>query len=274
MNHVFFTGATGDLGGECVKQLSESGRWVVFAAGTNHERLKQLETLVNVIPVRCDITNQDSVETARETVEGITKKLDAIVNFAGLTAFSSAVEGEIIKTTEKILAVNVMGMVRVNRVFFDMIDRTQGRIINCSSEAGWMTAQPFAAPYFLSKRAVEAYSDSLRRELMFLGIRVIKMQPGSFKTRITENIYRDFDKTLESTRYHKDLLARMKPLMVHELKNRNDPSDLARLLLKALESKHPKNQYRIGTGKLLLLLEILPERWVDASYRLFFRLRR
>jgi hypothetical protein len=66
----------------------------------------------------------------------------------------------------------------------------------------------------------------------------------------------------------------MKPLMIQELKNRNDPSDLARLLLKALESKHPKNQYRIGTGKLLLLLEILPERWVDASYRLFFRLRR
>ena len=273
MKYVFFTGATGDLGGECVKLLSESGRWIVFAVGTRQEKLRQLESLPNVIPIRCDITCQESVEAALKAVRVKTEKLDAIVNFAGLTAFSSAVECPIIKTTEKILDVNIMGMVRVNRIFFEILNNAGGRIVNCSSEAGWMTAQPFAAPYFLSKRAVEAYSDSLRRELMFLGISVIKIQPGSFKTKITEDIYRNFDETLESTIYYKDLLARMKPLMVQELKNNNDPVRLARMVLKALESRHPKLRYRIGTGKLLLLLEFLPERWVDAVYRIILKMR-
>ena len=50
--------------------------------------------------------------------------------------------------TQKLLDINVMGMVRVNRIFFDLVLAGGGRIIHCSSEAGWMTAQPFAAPYY------------------------------------------------------------------------------------------------------------------------------
>ena len=273
MKYVFFTGATGDLGRQCVKILSDSGRWTVFAAGTNEERLKQLGTWPNLVPIRCDITEQASVEAARQFVALQTGKLDAIVNFAGLTAFTSAVEGDIIQMTEKLLAVNVMGMVRVNKVFFEILNKAKGRILNCSSEAGWMTAQPFAAPYFLSKRAVEAYSDSLRRELMFLGIKVIKIQPGSFKTKITEDIYQCYDQTLNCTMYYKNLLIKMKPLMVQELTNNNDPVRLARMVMKALDVRHPRLYYRIGTGKLLSLLEILPERWVDGVYKFFFKMR-
>ncbi len=269
---VFFTGATGDLGFACVKALSDSGRWTVFAAGTNEEKLRRLATMPHVIPVRCDVTSLESVESARAFVSGKTPgKLDAVANFAGLTSFLSAVEGDIVQETERILAVNVVGMARVNKVFFECLKRPGGRILNCSSEAGWMTAQPFAAPYFLSKRAVEAYSDSLRRELMFLGIDVVKIQPGSFQTKITQDICRDYDEALARTACYKDLLTGMKPLMDQELSQKNDPARLARKVLKALEVRRPRLRYRIGTGKLLALLEILPERGVDVAYRLFLR---
>jgi len=266
MDYIFFTGATGGLGSVCVKALAARG-YTIFAVGTNREKLDELGDLPNVIPVSADVSDGESLQSARKTVEGYTNKLYAIVNFAGLTGFCSMVEGKCVELTEKLLQVNVMGMVRVNRLFFDMVHAGRGRIINCSSEAGWMTPQPFAAPYFLSKYAVEAYSDSLRRELMYLGIPVIKLQPGSFKTRLLDNINDQFEKTLSETQYYKKVLTRMKPLMTQELQSGSDPRKLAAVLVKAVRSGHPRLTYRVGTGKLLALLEILPDRWLDAIYK-------
>ena len=266
MDYIFFTGATGGLGRECIKALSKCG-YTFFAVGMNTEVLAALGKLPNVIPVRADVSDGESLQIARQTVEGYTDKLYAIVNFAGLTGFCSMVEGDCVELTEKLLRVNVIGMVRVNRLFFDMVQSGKGRIINCSSEAGWMTPQPFAAPYFLSKYAVEAYNDSLRRELMYLGIPVIKLQPGSFKTRLLDNINDQFEKTLSETAHYKKVLTRMKPLMTQELQGGSDPRKLAGVLVKAVQARHPRLAYRVGTGKLLAVLEIFPDRWVDGMYK-------
>lgn len=272
MKYILFTGATGGLGEVCVKALTRTGRYTVFAAGTNKTKLQEYKTLDNVVPLQMDITDDTSVLTAQQTVAGHTDRLDAIVNFAGRSAFASMVEGSCVELTQRLLDVNVMGMVRVNRVFFEMLHIGRGRIINCSSEADWMTAQPFAAPYFLSKRAVESYSDSLRRELMFLGIPVIKIQPGSFQTSMTQNTLAGFAQTLSETKYYKSVLSRLKPLMMQELKHDNDANKLAKAVLRALEAKHPKIKYRVGTGKMLAMLELLPEKGVDLVYKWLLRL--
>jgi NAD(P)-dependent dehydrogenase (short-subunit alcohol dehydrogenase family) len=268
MKYVFFTGATGGLGEACVEALSRTGRWTIFAAGTNEVALDRLGELPNVIPVRVDITEQASVEAALEAVKARTETLDAVVNFAGLASFASLVEGDSLGAIERLLAVNLVGTARVNRTFFEMIHKGHGRIVNCSSESGWMTPTPFAGPYVLSKYAVEAYSDSLRRELMFLGISVIKIQPGSFETPVRQKVNDLFQKSLAETQYYRKLLLRLKPLMVMELGQRNDVRRLADALLKALESSRPRLQYRVGTGRLLALLELFPERWVDKIYML------
>ncbi|MDF2632960.1 MAG: Short-chain dehydrogenase/reductase, partial [Caproiciproducens sp.] len=195
MKYVLFTGATGGLGTHCVKELSQKGDWTVFAAGTNEAALEQLGKLPNVIPVKMDITIQESVDAAHETMQSYTDALNAIVNFAGQTYFTSLVEGDSVDAIDKLLKINVIGTARVNRTFFEMVYKGQGRIINCSSESGWMTPQPFAGPYVLSKYAVEAYNDCLRRELMFLDIPVIKIQPGSYETQLTQQVSKYFDKT-------------------------------------------------------------------------------
>ncbi len=267
MEYVLFTGATGGLGEVCVKALSYTNRFTVFAAGTNDDKLSGYNSLANVIPLHMDITDDFSVLAAQKTIAEHTDSLAAIVNFAGRSAFASMVEGSSVELSQRLLDVNVMGMIRVNRMFFEMLLKGRGRIINCSSEAGWMTAQPFAAPYFLSKRAVETYSDSLRRELMFLGIPVIKIQPGSFQTNMTQNTLAGFHQTLSETKYYRNVLSRLKPLMMQELKHNNDASKLAKVVLRALNAKHPKIKYRVGTGKMLAMLELLPEKGVDLLYK-------
>ena len=163
MKYVLFTGATGDLGRCCIEELSALGGWTVFAGGTNPAKLASLGELKNVIPLPLDVTSEESIEKAYETVRGITYRLDAVVNFAGIHTFTSMVEGDCVHEIEKMLDVNVMGMVRVNKRFFEMVRIGHGRIVNCSSESGWMTPQPFNGPYTMTKYAVEAYNDSLRR---------------------------------------------------------------------------------------------------------------
>lgn len=271
MKYVLFTGATGDLGRCCIEEIVKTGDWTVFAGGTNKEKLAQLGKLPNVIPVELDVTSEESIENVYRTVRSHTYTLDAVVNFAGIHTFTSLVEGNCVREIEKMLNVNVMGMVRVNKRFFEMIRIGHGRIVNCSSESGWMTPQPFNGPYTMTKYAVEAYNDSLRRELMYLDIPVIKLQPGSFKTQLTNKIYRDFDAAIESTNYFRNILTTMKPMMTMELGLDHDPKKLARKLLLALTAKLPRTKYKVCTGKLLMTLELLPDKVVDVAYRAIVR---
>ncbi len=271
MKYALFTGATGGLGGLCVRALSETNQWMIFALGTNEVSLEKLGKLPNVVPIRVDITNQDSVNEGMLRVKEMTDQLDAIVNFAGLSHFTSLIEGDSIKAVERLLNVNVLGMVRINHTFFELLKKGKGRIINCSSESGWMTPQPFAGPYILSKYAVEAYNDSLRRELLYLKIPVIKIQPGAYETQLTQQINGYFDQAMNETKYYKTLLAKMKPMMTMELNQKNDPKKLVKTVRKAMESKHPKRQYRVGTGRMLSIMELLPEGMIDFIYKQIFK---
>lgn len=270
MKYAMFTGATGGLGTLCIKALSETKNWLVFATGTNVSILDQLGKLPNIIPVRMDVTNQDSIDAVHEVILTYTDTLDAVINFAGLTYFSSLIEGDSVKGIEKMLDVNLMGTARVNRTFFDMINKGHGRIINCSSESGWMTPSPFAGPYVLSKYAVEAYNDSLRRELIYLDIPVIKIQPGAYETQLTQQVANYCDKLISETKYYKKLLEKMKPFMMMELNQNNDPNILVKTVLKSMEAKRPRLKYRVGTSKLLSFFELLTDRQVDAVYKMIY----
>ena len=270
MRTILFTGATGGLGGLSVRELAKRG-WKVFAAGTNEARLKALDEVENVVPIKMDVTRIADIKAGYALVKQHTDRLDAIANFAGLTAFASFVEGDPVTLTEQLLDINMMGMVRVNRVFFDLVEKGRGRIINCSSSAGWMTAQPFNGPYVLSKYAVEGYNDSLRRELMLLNIPVIKIQPGSFKTPITDAAVDGYDRTYKQTEHYKIELKKMKPMMDMVFRHSGDPVRVARVVIRALEARHPRRCYRVGSNFLLLLMELIPEWGIDGLYKLLFK---
>ena len=274
MKYVLFTGATGGLGRCCIEKIVKLGDWTVFAGGTNKAKLEELEKINNVIPVELDVTSEESIENVYRTVREHTDRLDAIVNFAGINELTSMVEGNCVEAIEKSLNINVMGMVRVNKRFFEMVHIGHGRIINCSSENGWMTPQPFNGPYTMSKYAVEAYNDSLRRELMYLDIPVIKIQPGSFKTQITDKAYKDFNKLLETTNYYKRVLTIMEPIMAIEIEHSHNPSKLAKKVVSALTSKLPHTKYKVCTGKLLLALEFLPDKVVDIAYKALVKIKK
>ena len=271
MKTVFFTGATGGLGELCVHALSQRG-WQVFAAGTNNEKLKKLGQLSNVIPLHANVRDMESLTAAKEELLKYTDRLDAVVNFAGISVFSSLVEGEAIPLMEKLIDINVLGTARVNALMIDLIEKGQGRIINCSSTVGWAASQPFAGAYCASKRAIEAYNDSLRRELMFIGISVIKIQPGAYQTKLLSGIDDEYFKALKSTTRYHTVLKRLKFMMDKVLGNAGNPQDLIDTVIRALEDKRPRLKYRKGSGFLMYLISVLPSRLLDWGYRTVLKL--
>lgn len=267
MRYALVTGATSGLGKEIAIRLSESG-WCVFACGRNEKALVEIKKTTYCHPLKMDVVDQDSINEALEEVSQVTDHLDAIINFSGIQKMSSLIEGDI-NIIKQSLDVNLLGMARVNKTFFPLIKKCNGRIINCSSECGWMTPQPFNGSYTLSKYAVEAYNDSLRRELMFLDIPVIKIQPGSFKTAMHGKTLDSFDELINSTKMHREVLEKMKGMMLIELKMANEPEALIEAVMKAVNDPHPRQKYRVKNSPLLKAIEVMHPMTVDRLYKKF-----
>lgn len=267
MRYALVTGATSGLGKEIAIRLSESG-WCVFACGRNEKALGEIKKTTYCHPLKMDVVDQESINEALEEVLKVTDHLDAIINFSGIQKMSSLIEGDI-NIIKQSLDVNLLGMARVNKTFFPLIKKCNGRIINCSSECGWMTPQPFNGSYTLSKYAVEAYNDSLRRELMFLDIPVIKIQPGSFKTAMHGKTLDSFDKLINSTKMYREVLEKMKGMMLIELKMANEPEALIEAVMKAVNDPHPRQKYRVKNSPLLEVIEVMHPMTVDRLYKKF-----
>jgi NAD(P)-dependent dehydrogenase (short-subunit alcohol dehydrogenase family) len=266
---VFITGAAGGLGASTSRYLSERG-WNVFAADFDEAALREIAKAPGVTPVSLDVTDAASVEAAAARVAASCDGLDAVVNFAGILGVGSVIEIDS-ETVRRVLDVNVMGTVRVNRALFPLVLARKGRIVNISSETGWQSGMPFNGPYAMSKHAIEAYSDSLRRELMFLGVSVIKIQPGPFRTAMVAGIEQAFTRAAEASTYFKEMLTRLMHVAVKEQGKAHDPALLARVVHEALTAQHPRPAYSVKPDPQRVALNLLPTRTADALMKLVLR---
>lgn len=263
MKYILVTGAASGIG-KMITEAMARRDWIVFAADVNEEAMGSLKRR-NIIPIFMDVTKEKSIEDAYRKVAKETIYLDIIINSAGLGSMSSLIEENIDKI-QSVLDVNLFGTARVNKMFFPLLSKETGRIINISCECGWMSPSPFNGPYNISKHALEAYNDTLRRELNILGIKVIKIQPGSFKTPMHKKTISDFKDLVDNTKFFKYELKMMSKIMRKELKNINDPKYLISAIVDACESPRPKICYRVKTSRNLRFINSLPERLIDLVY--------
>ena len=260
------TGGAGGLGGATSQLLLAQG-WQVLIADYDEKALAKWQGREGVHTVQVDVTDVASVAQAAVQVQAITGQLDAIINFAGVMAVGSLVEMPA-ATIARILQVNVMGTVHINQAFFPLLKRTgdkktAGRIVNISSETGWETTAPFNGPYSMSKYAVEAYTDALRRELQLLHIPVIKIQPGPFKTEMTGSIARVFSKAIAESPTFGSYIERLAKLGADADRKAHPPQILARVVVRAINSPHPRANYSVKADAQRVLLSYLPTRLVD-----------
>ena len=107
-----------------------------------------------------------------------------MVNNAGIS-FPGIIEWQTVEEMRRVVDVNLWGMVSIIKEFLPLLKRTKGRVVNIASCLG-RVAVPGAAAYCISKFGVQAFSDALRSEMRHFGVTVHIIEPGFFKTNITD----------------------------------------------------------------------------------------
>ncbi len=177
----FITGCSTGFGRELAKLTLDRG-WPTVVTARDKARVADLaDGRENVLALDLDVTDSGQVHAAAKAAEERFGRIDVLVNNAGYGYQAAIEEGE----EDEIRAMfdaNVFGLFAMTRaVLPGMRARRSGHIINITSMAGFM-GLPGSGYYAATKHAVEGFSDSLRLEVAPLGIKVIGVEPGPFRT--------------------------------------------------------------------------------------------
>ena len=256
MSSVLVTGAAGGLGRAVVDLFADRG-CTVYAADLAEPRARD-----GVVPLVVDVTSDVSVEAAVASIPA----LDCVINFAGILGIGPLMDIPADRFA-RVLDINVVGTHRVNRACFPMLHASGGRIINISSETGWQRALPMNGPYATSKHAIEAYSDALRRELMFVGVAVVVVQPGPFRTAMTGGIEAAFAAATVTGSPFERLARKVGRMAAGEQAKAHDPALLAEVIWQAATTSKPKVRYSVKPDAARTVMHRLPTAMVDRLLR-------
>ncbi|WP_367304719.1 oxidoreductase [Burkholderia glumae] len=264
MRVAVVTGASSGIGRATALGLRQAG-YRVF--GTS--RKAPSASADGITMLRCDVTDDDSVQKMVAEVLAAAGQIDLLVNNAGIGLFGAAEESSAAQA-RALFDVNFFGVLRIiNAVLPQMRRRQQGRIVNISSVLG-LIPSPYSALYASTKHAVEGYSESLDHELRTHGIRVVLVEPAVTRTSFEENTIKP-DRELpvydsDRARVHAQLPAMMAA--------GDAPEVVAATVLKAATEIAPKRRYTAGkqAGQVRFLRRYLPESLVDKAIRKFNRL--
>lgn len=200
------TGASQGLGLLTVKYLLSKGQTVIATTRDRNKFDPTISGNPNLEVISLDLTSEDEVKTGIGKIIAKYGRIDVLVNNAG-HGFVGAVEEASAEEVEQVMAINVFATLRMIRgVLPYMRQAGSGRIINLSSMAG-LISSPGWGIYNASKYAVEGFSEALSHELKDLGIKVIIVEPGAFRTHFLDSslasakqIIGDYDTTAGATR--------------------------------------------------------------------------
>lgn len=261
---VLISGASTGIGRACAEKLAEEGCEVF--AGVRKEGIEFSH--VNVKPILLDVTSTESVAKAVASV-GEGGGIDILINNAGI-AVGGPLEAVGLDRLKDQFEVNVFGLYELTRVALPFIRESNSPLIlNVSSVSG-LFAAPFFGPYSGSKFAVEAMSDSWRRELRKFKIPVVLLEPGPIKTPIWEKSVLKTAESIEDSPI-KDLYEPELTGVLEHVEKESQAAvpveELATLVHKITSSSRPKARYVInGRGSVLRLMSMLPESWVDSMF--------
>ncbi|MDQ7978926.1 oxidoreductase [Paraburkholderia sp. SARCC-3016] len=265
----FITGCSTGLGRELARAVLARG-WRCVATARNKSSLADLADGAGdrLLTLDLDVTDQKQIASTVEVTLKRFGSIDVLVNNAGYgyqTAIEEGVEAEIRAQFD----VNVFGLFAMTRaVLPSMRARRKGHVLNITSLAG-LAGYAGSGYYAASKHAVEGWSDSLAIEVEPLGIKVICIEPGPFRTdwagrslKQTPNRIADYADTAGK---------RMQNTAQSSGTQQGDPIRAAQTMLKITEVSDPPRNLMLGaaaldggTKRLRALLDDI-EKWRETS---------
>lgn len=270
MKSVVITGVSSGIGQGAATVLTRAG-YRVFGSVRRQADADRLKQALGdgFTPLLFDVTDAEAVKAGAETVRQALagEPLFGLVNNAGVAVAGPLLELPLDEVRRQ-LEVNLIGVVASLQAFAPLLwgnvkaGEKPGRIVNITSVGG-RTALPFVAPYAASKFGLEGLTESLRRELVPLGVEVIAIAPGLVATEMTAKGAETDLAPYAGTPYAA-ALARLQAFMSPGLRPALTPERLGEAILHALTTPRPKVRYTVAPNPLqTLLIESLPKRTVD-----------
>uniref|UniRef100_A0A8C5R8S7 Retinol dehydrogenase 1 n=1 Tax=Leptobrachium leishanense TaxID=445787 RepID=A0A8C5R8S7_9ANUR len=184
--HVFITGCDSGFGNLLAQRLHKRG-FTVIAACLTEKGSQELKacTSPSLRTVLLNVTNPKSIDNAVQYVaeETSNKGLYGLVNNAGRATPIGPTDWLDMEDFHRVLDVNLIGLIEVTLKFLPLLKKARGRVVNVASVMGRLAFG--GGGYCLSKSGVESFSDSLRRDMQYFGVKVSIIEPGFFKTGVT-----------------------------------------------------------------------------------------
>jgi NAD(P)-dependent dehydrogenase (short-subunit alcohol dehydrogenase family) len=194
MKSAFVTGANKSIGFETAKRLAQLGYFVYIGSRDKTNGLRAVENLkamglTNVECIQLDVTDINSIKAARQELAAKTRKLDILINNAGISGgFPQPATQVSIDTLRLVFETNFFGAVQVTQEFMPLLKESdQPRIVNVTTELSsltnhsdpnWQFAQFKPAAYGPSKTALNAFTVMLAAELKDTNFKVNCVCPG------------------------------------------------------------------------------------------------
>ena len=240
---VLVTGASTGIGRKITELLAARGVFV-YAGARKEKDLKELDAMDNVQSIRLDVTIQEDIDAAVETISNEGRGLYGLVNNAGVAILAPLIEVEE-SELDFIFDVNIYGPYRISKAFSPLIIESKGRITTISSISGILSGT-FFGPYSMSKHAIEAYSDSLAREMGKLDVKVSVVEPGNYTSAIGTTLKKRMDAQgidLEDSMYQEEMQAIVD--RVGDRSQHKEPDEVAEAVYHALFDPTPKMRYMV-----------------------------
>ncbi|ELY4158329.1 SDR family oxidoreductase [Cronobacter turicensis] len=247
---LLITGCSSGIGLACAHELRRQG-FQILAACRKPDDVARMNTL-GFTGIELDLDSPQSVEAAAQEVIRLTNnRLYGIFNNGGYGVYGPLSTISRAQMEEQ-FSTNFFGAHQLTMLLLPaMLPHGEGRIVNTSSVMG-LISTPGRGAYAASKYALEAWSDALRMELRYSGVKVSLIEPGPIRTRFTENVNQtQTDKPVENP----GIAARFTL----------GPEAVVAKVRHAFESPNPRIRYPVTlvTHTIGILKRLLPTRMMD-----------
>jgi len=187
---VLITGASAGIGKACAEAFAKEGASLILTA----RRIAKLNKIsaslkkkygIKVFTTQLDVRNKDAVKSMVSSLPGEWKKIDILINNAGLARGLTDIDEGSYDDWDEMIDTNIKGLLYVSREIIPlMVKRKKGHVINIGSIAGHQV-YPKGNVYNATKFAVNALSKTMRLDLYQKDVRVSTVDPGMVKTEFS-----------------------------------------------------------------------------------------